>query len=146
MSASVPNKGGPTPAEEDVAVERAPSKWVVVAVIVVGGLGAIATAARPLLRQRYSASRGVVRTAEEAFATTDPVAAQAIADRRAEAAVLLERLRELQRAHQARHPLWYGRPTPELVGEIKEVLARKAADGAVEAPPAIASPADSQLR
>jgi hypothetical protein len=111
------------------------SRAIAIAVIVIGGLGAVASAMRPILRQKYGGSgptRAQKKTADSAAigspqsfavggvgvpAAPSISASLASGAESPQVAPLLARLRELQRWHQARHPLWYGRPTPELAAE-----------------------------
>lgn len=107
------------------------TKKIAIAVIVIGGLGAVASAMRPILRQKFggNAMTKAQRKAAETAAVASQqasVAALASGAESPQVAPLLERLRELQRWHQQRHPLWYGRPTPELVSDMGAMLMRRA--------------------
>lgn len=138
--------------------------------LMVGGIGGLATAARPLLRtyaNRFTAPAGAAAAASTggsrlrtrtaaaarnamAAAAAAPVegSAAAVAAARAagvdgtaaslaaygvhgpaveEVAANLARLRELQSAHRARHPLWYGEPSAAMVAEEEARLAAIAA-------------------
>lgn len=117
--------------DDDAAAAVATPGWVPVVALLVG-LGAIASTARPLLRQHFASRAKAAQAATAARAGAQPTpsspaaaaaaAAASMDARAAELGPVLERLRELQRRHQARHPLWYGRPTPEFVAEMRAAM------------------------
>ena len=98
-------------------------QWLAAGMVVVGMLGALGVALRPIYRHHF-ASRAA---AAAAGAGTPSVQRSADAARRAIAReagevlppeeqarlqAALERLAELQSAHRSRHPLWYGDVPP----------------------------------
>lgn len=132
------------PREDDESGAAATPGWVPIVALLVG-LGAIASTARPLLRQHFASKAKVAQAAVGAKpANAAGASAAAMEAQAAELGPMLERLRELQRGHQARHPLWYGRPTPEFVAEMKAAM--EAANtpppppGAEGDPPAVGAP------
>lgn len=127
--------------DDDAGAVSTPG-WVPIVALLVG-LGAIASTARPLLRQHFAAKAKGAPAAVGSKAG-NVVGAAAIEAQAAELGPMLERLRELQRGHQARHPLWYGRPTPEFVAEMKAAMESANTPppppGADEASPAASAP------
>ncbi len=87
-------------AGSDEAVSR--GRWLAVATVAVGVLGALGVGLRPVYRQAFAA-----RAAAEAAgrAAADAATRTANADR---IQALSARLAVLQARHRARHPLWYG--------------------------------------
>jgi hypothetical protein len=118
-------------------------RWLAFSLLLVGSLGAVSSAARPLLRRRVVAAAAAAHVPERAAAAAAAEAAAAggggasaaaAAARAAALAPLRARLRALQRAHAERHPLWYGRPSAEMIEEARAALsARRAVE--FEAPP-----------
>jgi hypothetical protein len=146
MASSTPQAAAGAGAPAADAPRDGPSKWLVGALVVVGGLGAIASAARPIIRQRVkakAAERAAAAARATAVAPLGSAASLATMETQRAAAVapLLARLRELQRGHQARHPLWYGRPTPDMVEEMRQALKARAAAEAEDAAAAAAGAA-----
>lgn len=135
-------------------------RWTVYTLLFLGLAAAIGTAIRPLIRMRYGAPAG---NAARRVATSPAASSQGGASslsasiklapavvvpqgNEAQVAELLARLRALQRDHQMRHPLWYGRPSPEFLQEMREmisaapVLPAETAQAATAAAPSPASP------
>jgi len=106
-------------AGSEEAVDR--SKWIAFSIIVLGGLGAIASAMRPVIRQYYAARA----PARSAAAVVSAPSASVSAVHTAKLDELLTRLRLLQSQHQERHPLWYGRPTPSLIADMQAIIEAK---------------------
>jgi hypothetical protein len=82
------------------SVER--GKGLAVLMVVVGFVGAMGVAARPLYTRAFAA-----RAATEAAAASAARAART-AENSDRVQVLLARLDTLQARHRARHPMWYG--------------------------------------
>jgi hypothetical protein len=101
-------------------------KHIAAAVIVIGFVGALGSAMRPILRQKYGAS-----TARKPLLTISQ-RPQLTSQESARLQALLARMRELQYRHRARHPLWYGEPTVDMVLAAEEhVSLRNAGVGSV---------------
>ena len=106
-------------------------RWTALTLIFVGALGAVASATRPLLRRRVAAAARAASESESAIRLAAAAAAPsgahsaAAAAREAAVAPLRVRLRDLQRAYAERHPLWFGRPTPEIIEEATAALATR---------------------
>jgi hypothetical protein len=107
-----------------------PGRGWVIAGLVMLSAGAIASAVRPLIRSKFAAADAARRSAvaasrgeAHAAAAVAGTAAAATPAPTADVAAKLARLQQLNAAHRARHPLWYGEPTPELVSAVRKVLA-----------------------
>lgn len=99
----------------DEAVSR--GKWIAAGMVIVGMVGAIGVGLRPIYRQHFATRAAAVQRsadaakrvmAREAGHELPPAEAVRLAE-------LLERLDVLQSRHRARHPLWYGEPTPDML-------------------------------
>ena len=102
---------------EEAGSEKALSrgKYIAAGIIVLGCIGALGSAVRPLLRQRFAANAAAVTARQRSRPITPETSAQL--------ENVLGRLRHLQSLHQQRHPLWYGRPTDEMIAQAEKELA-----------------------
>ena len=90
------------------------SKWLAAGIVLVGMLGAMGVALRPIYVAEFARraqARGPQRSADKARRALAHSAGEALPAAEAEQlSMLLARLRDLQLAHRVRHPLWYGEP------------------------------------
>lgn len=130
-------KPAPAPEAADLSGSR---RYIAAAIIVVGIIGGLATAVRPVIRQKYAVNALTAQQILDRKKTAlvkGNVNAVLSAEDQARLVTMLSRLRELQQAHRARHPTWYGEPDAATL----EYAVRHAAD--IESSAAVAFMAKS---
>lgn len=105
-------------AGSDEAVER--GKYLALATVVIGVIGALGVGLRPVYRQAF-ASRAAAEVAAKKTAQANVTAANAD-----KLQLLVDRLNVLQASHRSRHPMWYG--------EVPAQMHDSAADGSPQQP------------